>query len=115
MGNLFKKWSQIGVMWPFVHDGSTKKPSITIAFAYVSYLMVVISVVCLHFKPELLTATLTTISVWLAAVVFYMLRKLTKAKVDLDDRSFELDGGDDTPSQAPKSPTKSSSDDSIGS
>lgn len=110
MGNLFKKWSQIGVMWPFVHDGSTKKPSITIAFAYVSYIMVVISVICLHFKPELLTATLTTISVWLAAVVFYMLRKLTKAKVDLDDRSFELDGGDDTPSQ----PTKSS-DDSVGS
>ncbi len=28
------------------------------------------------------------------ATVFYMLRKLSKAKFDLDSRSFELDAGD---------------------
>ena len=31
---------------------------------------------------------------WAASMIFYMLRKLSKAKFDLDSRSFELDSGD---------------------
>lgn len=93
--DLYLKLSTEGVKVLFIYDGSTKQPSITLTFAYVAGLMTMLSLVALHLKDTLLTATSMTMLFWAIAVVFYRLRKLDKVKFDLDDKSIELEGNDD--------------------
>jgi len=83
-----------GWHFPFAFDPRTQKPSITLLFPYITFVLSVISVIALHFKPTLIIATTTTLVFWAVSVVFYMLRKLSKAKFDLDDKSFELESGE---------------------
>ena len=91
----WKDWSLNGLHVPFIHDSSTNKPSITLAFPYITFILSIISIVSLHFNKDLFVATATTLMFWLVSTVLYMIRRITKAKIDLDDRAIELDGGDD--------------------
>ena len=84
-----------GIHLPYAHDPVSGKPSITLLFPYITFVLSVISLVLLHIKPSLIVATTTTLIFWGISVVFYMLRKLSKAKFDLDDKSFELDSGEE--------------------
>lgn len=104
------RWAKDGVKWPLMHDPVDGKPSITAMFAYATFILTVSSVVSLHFFPEILAATGVTMGFWGMATVFYLLRKITKAKFDADDRSFELDGENATPSTTATTP----SDDNVG-
>lgn len=90
--NFFKNASVNGLYLPFVHDPVTKKPSITLLFSYVTFLMSVLSVILLHFKQTLIIPTFMTIMFWVLAVIFYMIRTIQKAKIDLDEKSIELEG-----------------------
>lgn len=92
---IWKKWSDEGMKLPFVFDSRTKKPSITLLFAYVTFINMIISLILLHVWQSLLIATSASILVWVIAVIFYRLRNLDKAKIDLDDKSIELQGGSD--------------------
>lgn len=97
ISQLWKSWSEDGLRWPFVHDPVTNKPSITIMFPYITFVLMFISIILLHLKPGLIIATSVTIVVWVLSVVFYMIRKLHKASIDLDDQSISLerDSGSD--------------------
>ena len=90
----WKKWSIEGMNFPFLHDPVTKKPSITLLFPYITFTLTVISLILLHIWQSLLVATAMSMLFWVLSTVFYMLRKLHKAKIDLNDQSIELDGGD---------------------
>ncbi|MGH7241007.1 MAG: hypothetical protein ACREGB_01785, partial [Candidatus Saccharimonadales bacterium] len=70
-------------------------PSITVLFAYVTFVLAVGSVIALHFFPKFLAATGVSILFWALATVFYMMRKLHKASFDLKNQSLNLDSGDD--------------------
>ena len=94
MKNLWKKWCEDGIRWPYLHDPVSKKPSITLLFPYITFVAAMISLILLHFWPSLILATTTSIVMWFAATIFYMMRKLSKAKFDLNSKSFELDSGD---------------------
>lgn len=104
------RWAKDGIKWPFMHDPVNGKPSITVLFSYVTFVLTVISVIALHFYPQTLTATGVTMGFWGMATVFYMLRKISKAKFNADERSFELEGetSPDDDSSTPKS------DDNVG-
>lgn len=91
--NIWKSMSTKGVHLPFVHDPVSGKPSITLLFPYVTFVLSVISIIALHFKPSLVIATTTTLIFWGVSVVFYMLRKISKATFDVSDGSFELESG----------------------
>lgn len=91
---LWVEGSAKGWHFPFIHDPVTKKPSITLLFPYATFVLSVASLIALHFKPSLIIATSTSLVFWALSVVFYMLRKLSKAKFDLEDKSFELDSGE---------------------
>lgn len=95
MKNLWKKWCEVGLHLPYAHDPVTKKPSVTLLFPYITFVVALVSVIAVHFSPTLVLATYTSLFFWGMSVVFYMLRKLSKAKFDLDDKSFELDGSRD--------------------
>lgn len=88
---IWKRWSDEGIRLPYLFDPSTSQPSITLGMLYIASLIMFGSIVTLHFKDGILTASLTTIMVWILAYVFYRLRKLDKVKIDLDDQSLELE------------------------
>jgi hypothetical protein len=92
---IWSSWSTEGMKLPFVHDGATGKPSVTLLFTYIAFTLSVISVIVLHLKLDLVVATITTIIFWVLSVVFYLIRNLQKAKFDLDDKSIELEGEDE--------------------
>lgn len=91
---LLKEWCDIGIHLPYAHDAASDKPSITLLFAYLSGVMVIVSLIILHIKPTLVIPTAMTMLFWALAVVFYRLRKLDKVKFDLDDKSIELEGSE---------------------
>lgn len=86
-----ERWSTVGIRLPFLFDPVSNKPSITLLFTYVTFLLSIISIIVLHLKPDLVVATASTLIFWVLAVVFYLLRNLQKAKFDLDDKSIELE------------------------
>ena len=90
--NKWKDWCIKGVHFPFAHDPVTGKPSITLLFPYITFVFMLVSLVVLHFHVSVLPATLVTVMVWALSVVFYLLRKMTKAKLNLGKGIVELDG-----------------------
>lgn len=91
MKKLWEKWCKEGLRWPYLHDPVTEKPSVTLLFPYITFLIAVISLISLHFFPQMLIPTGVSIAFWAIAVVFYMIRKINKAKFDLSSQSFELE------------------------
>jgi len=94
LSKLWEKWSIKGLFLPFVHDPVTKKPSITLLFPYITFVLATISLVLLHVWPSMFIATVTSILFWVIATIFYMIRKINKSKIDLNDMSIEIIGED---------------------
>jgi hypothetical protein len=91
---VWTSWCKEGMYFPYAHNPTTKKPSITLLFPYVTFVMAVLSLIAMHFKDSLFSATATAITFWVISVIFYRLGKLDKVKFDVDDRSIELEGSD---------------------
>jgi len=64
--------------------------------AYVSFIIAAISVAVLHDKPEDFTATCVAIAFFALNMLFFLLRNLTSAEIDLDDRQISLKNQPDT-------------------
>lgn len=95
MSNVLRWWKRIseeGMRWPFLHNPVTGKPSITLLFPYITFVLAFISVILLHIWPNMVIATGTSLIFWAMSTIFYMLRSLSKAKINLEEKSFELDG-----------------------
>jgi hypothetical protein len=95
LSKKLKEWSETGLRLPGAYDVKNGKASVTLMFAWISFFVAIISVVMGHFKQLDLSATWTAIGFWFLCTALYMLRKLQKLKFDADDKSIELDGGDD--------------------
>jgi uncharacterized membrane protein YfcA len=93
MGLLKKLLSQAansGIKFPHAFDPATKTPSFRLMCAYVSFLLCAASVGSLHIH-EHLVASWTSIGLFCICMVFYVLKSLTKAKIDLKDAEIELE------------------------
>jgi hypothetical protein len=113
MLKIWEKWSKKGMQWPLAYDPISQSPSITLTCAYLTFVLAFISVIFLHIYPQtMFVPTMTAISFWAGSMVFYLLRKLTKAKFDWQNKSVELDGDEAKDTIEPAKPT---SEDSIGS
>lgn len=87
---LFEFSSKNGLYFPGAYDNNTNKSSVSLLFANISFYIACGSVLTLLYKDT----TLGTIAAMMLAAlyfVFYMLRKLNKAKIDIDDRSLDLE------------------------
>jgi uncharacterized membrane protein len=74
------------------YDGATEKPSITLLAFYLGIMLSVISLILLHIdKDKYLIATGSTLLFLGMTFIFYRIRNLDKVKIDLDDRSIELE------------------------
>jgi hypothetical protein len=84
--------SEKGLKLPLAYDPVTKKASITILFAWVSFALALSSIVLLHKFQSILPATIMSMIFWVISTVFYLIRKIQKAKIDLDDKSIDIEG-----------------------
>ena len=100
ISETISRWCREGLHLPYAHDAEKGKPSATLLFMYVSFVIAAGSVIALHLKAGLLIATLTAIMFWVLATVFYRIRKLDKFKIDLDDKTIELDADEDESTDA---------------
>jgi len=90
LSKLYAKLVESGLKLPQAYDPATKEQSFRLLCAYISFLVATTSVVVLHFV-EVSTATWTAIGFYSLCMVFYMLKKLSKASIDLDDKSVSLE------------------------
>lgn len=89
------KSSTEGMHLPVAYDASRGEASATLFFMYIANIVAICSVLWLHTKGDPLTATLTATIYSVVWTILYMMRRIQKAKVDLDDRSVDLEADDD--------------------
>lgn len=80
------------INFPFANDLTTNKPSVTLLFAYVSFLICVASITALHFFSQLQSASLISIGFFIVCLVFYRLRRLDDVKINVKTGAVELSG-----------------------
>jgi hypothetical protein len=94
---LIEEGCKHGIPFPTAREEPEGQPSFTLFTAWVSFVIAAVSVIDLHFHAERIGATLTAIFFWTLAMIFYRIRNLQKAKIDLSKKEVELDGDDDSP------------------
>ncbi len=82
--------NRVGFPAPAIYDADKKGPSVSLLFAYIAYLLTIIGISTLMYK-NLETGVLAGIIYSVLMIVFYLMRRLTKAKFDLDDKSIDLE------------------------
>lgn len=90
----FKFSSEKGLNFPFAYDSTTGKASVTLYFAYISFFVMMASVLALHFDLKLVTATIITIIIFVLCAVFYLMRRINSFKADLKNESIQLDNNE---------------------
>ncbi len=97
MFNKFLKWMEenrdYGLTVFLAYDPISQKPSITLLMTYVSFILSVVSVVLLHFQ-SLLMGAVAALTMMTITTIFYLIRSLNKAKINLEEKSFELENSD---------------------
>jgi hypothetical protein len=89
------KSSTEGMHMPVMFDASTGKASATLFFMYIANTLALCSLIWLHFRGDPFVATITTAIYSIVWTVLYMMRRIQKAKFDLDDRSIDLEADDE--------------------
>lgn len=79
-----------GLSLPLAYDPVTEKASVTLFMAWVSFVICAVGNILIWFKADSITAALVNILFCSLMVVFYMIRKITTARFDLQNKSFEL-------------------------
>lgn len=91
-------WAKRGMYFPFVHDPTTKQPSVTLMFFYLSFMLalgiITVSSVAQLIKGENVMATVMPMMLAVVGFIFYRLRNLDRVKIDLDDKEIELSSDD---------------------
>ena len=81
--------------FPFAIDKATGRPSVTLFFAYVAFIISLVAVGYLLYK-DVLAGTTAALMLFFGCAVLYKMRNLDKMKFDLQNRSFELEDTPDT-------------------
>lgn len=79
-----------GLPLPHAYDPALKQPSFRLLTAYSSFLLAIGSLIALHFNSEIFVASAMSIAFFALNMIFYMLKKLYSAKIDLDDKEISL-------------------------
>lgn len=84
-----------GFRMPIMRSAASKKPSITLMFPYVTFILSIISLIGYYVQSvisgsSLLIPTTLTIMHFALCTIFYMIRSINKAKIDLDDGQIEI-------------------------
>lgn len=92
---VLKTWFKEEIYLPVARDSEANVPSTLLFFVYISFIMASGSIVLYHLDDKLLIQTSITVLFFVLCTVLYKLKNLTKAKIDLDDRSIDLESDND--------------------
>jgi hypothetical protein len=84
---------------PLAFDAASKKPSVTLLFAYISFFQTFTLITLLACYDELLYALIASFVLFLICIFFYRARKIDTLKVSRD--GFEIGDDDDAPVAQP--------------
>lgn len=90
---LFEFFSKNGAYLPSAYDAEKQGPSVTLYFSHIAFLIAIIGI-CFLLAKDLNAGVLAAMVFSGVQTVFYLIRRLSKAKFDLDDRQIELEGED---------------------
>lgn len=90
---LLLYFSRTGAPTPTAYDADKKGPSTTLLFANSAHYLTLVVIAILAYK-DINNGAMAAIIYSVITMVLYMMRRLSKVKVDADDRSIELDSGE---------------------
>lgn len=90
----FDENREYGLTLWYAYDPISQKPSVTLFMAYISFILACASLIALQFALVSVVATGMAFVFNVLMVVFYLIRTLNKAKIDIENKSLELEGGD---------------------
>lgn len=79
--------------FPFAIDKVTKKPSVTLFFAYVSFILSLV-VVCYLTYRDVIAGSAAALMLFFGSLLMYRLRRLDSFSIDLDDKEIKVNSGD---------------------
>lgn len=91
--DIMKYSSEIGWKFPAAYDNDKPGPSVSLLFAHISFYVATLATIYLLYKDHIAGTASALIMAGLY-FVFYMMRRLTKAKFDIDDRSIDLENNE---------------------
>lgn len=94
ISDKINEWSEKGIKLPYAFDSTRQEASVTLLFAYLSFMLTYTAIIFLLVKDLLLGTTLS-ICFWALSMVFYRMRNLSKVKLDLDDKQIDFEGNND--------------------
>ncbi len=80
--------------FPFAIDKVSKKPSVTLFFAYVSFLIALGVTIYLTVK-DVIAGSVAALMLFFGCLLFYRLRRLDNFSIDLDDKSISVNNNKD--------------------
>lgn len=92
--DFLKFGSTTGWFLGAAHDADKPGPSASLLFAHIANLVAIGAIITLIVK-DTLQGTIAAMMYSVLMIVFYLMRRIKSFKADLDDRSIELDGGED--------------------
>ena len=90
---FFEFASKNGLYLAMAYDNDKPGPSVTLLFAHLANTLALLSIIILISK-DVTQGTITAILYSITTMVLYIMRRITKFKVDLNDKSIDLEGGD---------------------
>jgi hypothetical protein len=93
--SLFEFSAKTGLFLPMAYDGLDETPSATLFYTYFSFVMCILSIGFLFFKPDVINPAIFSTLLFVICLTIYRLRRLDNVEIDLDDKSVKLSGHDD--------------------
>lgn len=79
--------------FPFATDKANNKPSVTLLFAYVSFILAVSIIIYLTVK-DVIAGSAGALMLFFGCLLMYRLRRLDSFSVDIDDKSISVNQKD---------------------
>lgn len=88
--DILKFSAKNGLYFPAAYDKASNGPSVSLLFSHISFWVTTFAIIYLIIKDIESGVIAATVQSALM-LVFYLLRRLSKVKFDLDDKAIELD------------------------
>ncbi len=88
-----KFYSETGAYLPSAYDNRSGKGSVSLLFAHIANAVAIVGIGTLLYT-DLKQGVISAIFYSVLMLAFYLIRSLSKFKVDVDDGEFEIDSGE---------------------
>lgn len=90
---FFKFAAKTGIYFPAAYDQASRGPSVSLFMTHLSSYVAIAAIIYLICN-DALAGTISAMIYATLMITFYLMRRLTKAKFDLDDKSIELENNE---------------------